>query len=179
MADPYRLATTPSPVLGPLRVATLAGVLSIDALRRWARARGRDAEWAAAALGGDLAGQRAVERQLVRRGMDRGSVGRAGFAEEARSFGAETEDQARRQLETLGIAMPDRAGRTGDEASALAARTAFVRLYERGLLRLVESVAPECPSCRTVLDELDHEPVELDDHQLVVRLPYEDGDGAL
>src|SRR5205814_5011425 len=101
------------------------------------------------------------------------------FADTARSFGAETEGSARRQLDALAVDMPARPGRTGDEEWATAARTAFVRLYERGLLRLVESVASECPGCRTVLDGLDCEPVELDDPHLRVRLPYDDGSGEL
>src|SRR5438067_79710 len=64
-------------------------------------------------------------------------------------------------------------------ASAAAARTAFVRLYEQGLLHLDQTVAPECPRCRTVVDRLDCEPVELEDELLTARFPYQDGDGAL
>jgi hypothetical protein len=51
--DPYRIVTCPTPAVGPLRVATATGLVSIDALLRRARAEGRRTEWAAAALGGD------------------------------------------------------------------------------------------------------------------------------
>jgi valyl-tRNA synthetase len=177
--DPYRIVTAPTPVVGGLRVATATGLVSVDALLRRARADGRRTEWAAAALGGALAQQRAVEQALARRGTDRATVGRDGFADEARAFAAETEDQLRAQLDALGIAPPDRPGRTGSASSVAAARTAFVRLYERGLLQLSQSVAPECPRCRTVVDGLDCEPVEVEDELLAARLPYQDGDGWL
>ena len=179
MPDPYRVLTCPTPVVGPLRVATATGLISIDALVRRARAEGRTAEWAAASLGGALAEQRAVEQLLVRRGTDRDALGREAFADEVRTFAADAESTVRAQLDALGIAMPERAGRTGSTTSASAARTAFVRLYEQGLLHLEHGVAPECPRCRTVVDRLDCEPVELEDELLTARFPYKDGEGVL
>jgi valyl-tRNA synthetase len=177
--DPYRILTCPTPVVGPLRVATATGLISVDALLRRARAEGRAAEWAAASLGGALAEQRAVEQALTRRGTDRDTLGRDAFADEVRTFAADAEITVQAQLDALGITMPERAGRTASSTSASAARTAFVRLYEQGLLHLEHGVAPECPRCRTVVDRLDCEPVELEDELLTARFPYQDGDGVL
>src|SRR4051812_34493755 len=144
-------------------MATATGLISIDALLRRARAEGRPTEWAAASLGGALAEQRAVEQMLARRGTDRDALGRDAFAEEVRTFAAAAESEVEGQLDALGIATPERAGRTASSSSASAARTAFVRLYEQGLLHVEHGVASECPRCRTVVDRLDSEPVELED----------------
>ena len=179
MPEPYRLVTSPTPVTGPLRLSTLSALVSIDALLRRARADGHRTEWAAAALAGDLSEQRAVEQELARRGTDRATVGRLAFVDEVRRFELDQRARVRHQLDRLGIGLPDRRGRTDSRAATSAARTAFVRLYDAGLLHRVERVQPECPRCQTVVDRLDCEPVELDGEQLLVRLPYQDGNGDL
>jgi len=177
--DPYRLVTSPTPVSGPLRLSTLSALVSIDALLRRARADGRRTEWAATALAGGLDEQRAVEQELARRGTDRATLGRRAFVDEVRRFEVHHRARVQHQLDRLGIGLPARRGRTDSAAATKAARTAFVRLYDEGLLERAERVQSECPRCQTVVDRLDCEPVELEGEQLLVRLPYDDGDGDL
>src|SRR5205807_386834 len=110
---------------------------------------------------------------------DRATLGRRAFVEEVRRFELDQRARVRHQLDRLGIGLPDRRGRTDSQAATSAARTAFVRLYDEGLLHRVERVQPECPRCQTVVDRLDCVPVELDGEQLLVRLPYQDGNGDL
>jgi valyl-tRNA synthetase len=106
-------------------------------------------------------------------------VGRSAFVDEVRRFELHHRARVQHQLDRLGIGLPDRRGRTDSTIATKAARTAFVRLYDEGLLERAERVQSECPRCQTVVDRLDCEAVELEGEQLLVRLPYDDGDGDL
>ena len=87
--DPLRILSSPVRLTGQLHLAHLAALVSTDALLRRARAEGRPAEWGAAVLAGDLAGQTALERALAREGHDRASLGFDAFVERVRAFEAE------------------------------------------------------------------------------------------
>ena len=169
--EPLRILSSPvrlSP--GPLHLAHLAALVSTDALLRRARAEGRPAEWPAAVLAGDLAGQTAVERALAREGHDRASLGYEAFVERVRSFEAEARATTAELLEALGVDVDLEAGVLDREPVACAARTAFVRLYEAGLLTREERVVDTCPRCATVVDPADADVVQLEGELLCVRL---------
>lgn len=161
--EPLRILSSPvrlSP--GPLHLAHLAALVSTDALLRRARAEGRPAEWPAAVLAGDLAGQTAVERALAREGHDRASLGYEAFVERVRAFEAEARSTTAELLGALGVEVDLEAGVLDREPVARAARTAFVRLYEAGLLTREERVVDTCPRCATVVAPADADAVELE-----------------
>jgi valyl-tRNA synthetase len=152
-----------------LGAAHLALLVAGDATARAARLRGDEVEWRPPVLAGDLAGQRAVERALAREGLDRAAVGREAFVERVRAAEAEGAAALTELLATLGAdAVPYH---LDEPASSLAARVAFVRLFEGGLLQRAERVVGTCPRCETVVGGGDADPVELDAQRLVLRLP--------
>jgi valyl-tRNA synthetase len=73
-------------------------------------------------------------------------------------------------LHSLGVVVDVEAGALDSAQAVLAARTAFVRLYEEGLLRLTEQVIDTCPRCLTVVARADAEPVEIEEEELHLRL---------
>jgi valyl-tRNA synthetase len=177
--EPVRILSSPVRLAGPLHLAHLSALVSTDALMRRARAEGRPAEWVAASLAGDLAGQSAVERALAREGHDRASLGRQAFVERVRAFEGEQRGAAGRLLDDLGVEVDLEAGAIDREPVARAVRTAFVRLYEAGLLTRAERVVGTCPRCATVVDPADADEVEVEGEVLTVRLADAEGGAAL
>ncbi|HEV7886691.1 MAG TPA: class I tRNA ligase family protein [Acidimicrobiales bacterium] len=169
---PPRLLTTPVRLTGPLSLGQLAVLATADA-----DAREGEAEWLPAVLAGDLAGQYAAERELAREGHDRATLGRDEFVERVKAYEAECRSTAGQTFERLGLSLAlddlDAAVVDRDEV-VRAARTAFVQLFEAGLLHRRELVVDTCPRCATVVDPVDAEPAGLDGERLVVRLETPD-----
>ncbi len=176
MADPLRVLTSPVRVTGGLRLAQLVTLVTADVIVRYARSEGHPVEWSAGVLAGDLASQLAVERELAREGLDRVDMGRDDFVARARATEADGRTQAIELLAELAVSVDLDAGALDNGAVALAARTAFVRLYEAGQLTRVERVVNTCPRCTTVVDEVDAEEGTslADSHR--VQLPLPDGE---
>jgi valyl-tRNA synthetase len=145
-------------------------------LRR-ARAEGRRVEWAAAVLVGGLADQLAVERELLREGVSRDDIGRDAFGDRVRTFAAEGRAGIEAQRNALGVEPPDSWVATDEEDWVRASRTAFVRLFDEGLLTRAERVVPECPSCRTVVDDVDVDTTAMPAELVEVRMTRDDGTG--
>lgn len=174
MLELLRIVTTPLPLTGsPIR-GQLALFVAADALVRRGAGEGRSVAWTPPTLTGDLAAQLAVERDLARQGLDRASVGRDDFAERVRTYESAARDDLKARLARLGVEADLEGGSTGTDVAVRAARTAFVRLYEAGLLREDERVVDLCPHCSVVVDDVDAETVELDATTLTVRFAFAD-----
>jgi valyl-tRNA synthetase len=106
-------------------------------------------------LEGDLASQHAVESELAREGLDRTVIGRDAFVERVRDTEARHRAALHDALAEAGIAADIEGGRTGDETVLRAARIAFVRLYDAGLLEHAERVVDICARCQTVVEPRD------------------------
>ncbi|MEY2418857.1 MAG: valyl-tRNA synthetase [Actinomycetota bacterium] len=106
-------------------------------------------------LEGDLASQHAVESELAREGLDRTVIGRDAFVERVRETEARHRSALRDALTDAGIPADIELGRTADEIVLRAARIAFVRLYDAGLLEHAERVVDVCARCQTVVEPSD------------------------
>lgn len=133
-----------------------------------AAAAGPDAEWCLPVLVADLAAQWAVEQDLAREGLDRDVVDAAQLAERSARLAAEA---------AAGLAVGEDVGplRLPSSDSARAGLTAFVALYEAGLVDLVEAVWPRCPRCRDVLGDADLAGAEGQVDSFTVRVAVDDG----
>lgn len=179
VAETVRILTSPVRTTGGLPRPHAAAAVAADSVVRWAASRGATVEWVAGILAGDLAGQYAAERELAREGTDRATVGREQFAERARAVEATDRERAAELLARLGTADYRADSPLDDERVLRAARIAFVRLYEAGLLERAERVVAECPRCATVVDDVDAEPGELEAEILTVRFRSADATVAL
>ncbi len=162
-------------VTGGLSLAQLVTLVSADAVLGHARAAGRTVEWIAGVLTGDLASQLAVERELAREGLDRAALGRDDFVDRARAIEEADRIAATEMLGRLGIDLDLASGALDADAVAVAARTAFVRLYEAGLLTRGERVVNTCPRCATVVDDVDAAAGTATADAYTVRLPLATG----
>ena len=170
MPEPYRILTSPVRVTGELHLAHLATLASVDALLRRAHSEGAEVSWQAATLAGDLGSQALVERDLAREGTSRGDLGRDAFVARVRAQEAEARQRVAGELASVGIEVDLEAEALDTEAVVRAARTAFVRLYEAGLLARQERVVDTCPRCRTVVDPADALPAPLDAEIITLKL---------
>jgi valyl-tRNA synthetase len=170
VAERARILTTPLRLTGPLSVAQLTALVWADALVRHDQAAGEDVAWLPATLAGDLAGQYAAERELAREGHDRATLGRDDFVAWVRAFEATCRERMAATLARLGVQLDLEAAAIDRDDVVRAARTAFVQLYEAGLLTRSEQVVDTCPRCATVVDTADATPVEIDSERVTVRL---------
>lgn len=176
--QPERIVSSPVRLAGGLHLAHLTLLAATDAVVRHHRAAGRTIEWPLVSLAGDLGAQAAVERQLTQAGQRRGDLGRDGFVERVRAFEADCRAETTAQLAELGIHVDLDAGTVDREPVAAAARTAFVRLYEAGLLTRQERVVGTCPWCETVVDRAESVPAEVPGERLTLRMPLLDDEGT-
>lgn len=108
-------------------------------------------------LTGSLASQASLERELAREGHDRETLGKEAFVERMREHEVAARTLAVEDAAALGIQVDLGAAAREVEAAEEAARTAFVQLYEAGLLELADRVVGTCPRCETVVEGVDAE----------------------
>jgi valyl-tRNA synthetase len=174
--DARTICTAPLPLARGLGFRELATVVAADALVRRAWAVGRTTELVVPHLTGDLAGQYAFDQQLAREGHDRTTLPadeldarRVGFEEERRLAAAEV-------LSRLSVTADLGSRPTVGPGVSRAARTAFVRLFEEGLIEEAEHVVAHCPKCRTSVDAVDTVAAELEGERLRLALVTSSGD---
>jgi len=165
-----RVLVAPGALTPDARDATLAAAALARRRIAEAGAAGTDAELFVGTIEGDLASQHAVERELYREALDRTIVGRDDFVARVRDSEASQRDDIAQALAAAGVDVDLETARTGNEATARAARTAFVRLFDAGLLERSERVVDVCPRCSTVVDEADSTLGEVDADQLTLEL---------
>lgn len=149
-------------------------LVSVDALcRRWS-AEGRPVESSVGILTGSLASQASLERELAREGHDRETLGREAFVERMREHEAAARALAAEDAAGLGVQVD--LGEAAAEVSQAegAARTAFVQLYEAGLLELADRVVGTCPRCETVVEGVDAEDSSVETARLTLRVSLGD-----
>lgn len=168
---PMRLLTTPVRLTGPLVLSQLVVLVTAD------EQAGADDEvdWQPSVLAGDLAGQYTAERELAKAGYDRATLDRESFIERVKGIEADRRHAAAETFARLGLHIDLDAGAVDRDDVVRAARTAFVQLFEQGLLHRHEAVVDTCPRCATVVDPADALPTELDGERLMIDL----GDGLV
>lgn len=176
MPDRSLVVTGLAPVHGPSLPSHLAAFVVAQGLVRAGRAEGHQPAWALGLAGGGLVGQYAAEEELVREGLDKAHLGRAAFAARA-----DLVDRARREtlvpvLAGLGIEVDVEAAAAAGRRAAQVARTAFVRLFDAGLVRQDECIVDVCPRCATVVGAGDAVDDPLEGEVLVLRMASADGE---
>jgi valyl-tRNA synthetase len=149
----------PPNVTGELHIGHAMFVTLEDILCRWHRMMGEPTLWVPGRDHAGIAGQLVVERYLKEQsGLTRHDLGREAFLDQVWEWMDTYGKRIRYQLYRLGASADwDRECFTMDEGPALAVRTAFVRLYERGLIYKGSRITNWCPDCRTVLSDLEVE----------------------
>jgi valyl-tRNA synthetase len=175
---PFCMVIPPPNVTGNLHMGHVLVYTLHDIVARWRRMQGWDVLWLPGTDHAGIATQNVVERELVKEGTDRRTLGREAFVARVWEWKALYGSRITEQLKRLGSSCDwSRERFTMDEGLSRAVRTVFVRLYREGLIYRDRYIVNWCPRCHTALSDLEtvHEPTK--GKLYTVRYPYADGRG--
>jgi valyl-tRNA synthetase len=169
---PFVIIMPPPNVTGELHMGHALTATLEDIMTRWHRMKGEPTLWLPGADHAGIATQVVVEQQLSQEGLDRYKLGREEFLERVWQWAKTCHGTIVRQHQRLGISCDwSRERFTLDEGPSRAVRTAFVRLYEKGLIYRGERIINRCPRCATALSDLEVEHKDITGHLYYVRYP--------
>ena len=179
--EPFAIMMPPPNVTGELHLGHALTDTLEDILTRWHRMRGHSALWLPGSDHAGIATQYIVEKFLrEKEEIDRVDLGREKFVERTWEWVRKYQSSIREQHRRLGASCDwSREAFTLDEPRSKAVRTTFVNLFNKGLIYRGERMVNWCPSCQTVLSDLEVEYAELDSFFWHIRYKYEDGSGYL
>ena len=176
-AAPYTIVIPPPNVTGRLHVGHALGRTLEDVLCRWRRMQGRAVLWVPGVDHAGIATQMVVERDLKERTQKtRHDLGREAFVALCREWADARRGDILNQIRRLGCSCDfTREYYTLDEVRSRAVRFVFTTLYEQGLAYRAERMVNWCPSCATVLSDLEVNHVETSGHLWSIAYPVEGG----
>jgi valyl-tRNA synthetase len=167
-------------VTGDLHVGHALFVTLQDVMTRWHRMLGEPTLWLPGTDHAGIATQVVVERQLAKEGKAKEDIGREQFAELTLQWASKNRKDIRQQQQLLGASCDwTREKFTLDEGPSKAVRTAFVRLYDKGLIYRGERMVNWCPRCRTAISDLEVEHKDISGHLYYMRYPLTGSEGSV
>ena len=174
--NPFVIIMPPPNVTGELHLGHALTATLEDVMTRWHRMKGYPTLWQPGVDHAGIAAQVVVERLLAEEGISRHQLGRDKFIERMKQWAKECRQTIARQHQRLGISCDwSRERFTLDEGPSRAVRTAFVRLYDKGLIYRGERIINWCPRCATALSDLEVEHRELAGHLYYIKYRLADG----
>ncbi len=173
--DPFVIVMPPPNVTAILHVGHSLGAVVQDVLTRWRRMSGDDTLWLPGTDHAGIATQNIVERQLIEEGTSRAALGREAFVARTTAWVAETGGTILKQLRSVGASADwTRTRYTLSPELSRAVRTAFVRLYDEGLIYRGHRVIHWCPRDLTSLSDEEAEHEEETGRLYHIRYPLRD-----
>ncbi len=170
--QPFVIIMPPPNVTGELHLGHALESALQDIMTRWHRMKGEPTLWLPGVDHAAIAAQVVVERELAKEGLDRHQLGREKFLERMRQWVKDCRHTITEQRMKLGASCDwSRERYTMDEQSSRAVRTAFARLYEKGLIYRGERIINRCPRCGTALSDLEVDHQDINGHLWYVRYP--------
>ncbi len=175
---PFVIIMPPPNVTGELHLGHALTATLEDIMVRWHRMRGNPTLWLPGTDHAGIATQVVVEQQLAKQGQTKDEIGRGKFTKLTWEWADKSRKDIRRQHQLLGASCDwTRERFTLDEGPSKAVRTAFVRLYNRGLIYRGERMINWCPRCQTALSDLEVEHKDIVGHLYYVRYPLTEDEG--
>ncbi len=175
---PFVIIMPPPNVTGELHVGHALTATLEDIMTRWHRMLGEPTLWLPGVDHAGIATQVVVEQKLAKEGLDRHKIGREKFIEYVWDWVSKSRQSITYQHQRLGASCDwTREQFTLDEGPALAVRTAFVRLYNKGLIYQGERIINWCPRCQTALSDLEVQHKDITGNLYYLHYPMSDGNG--
>ena len=170
----------PPNVTGELHVGHALTATLEDIMARWHRMNGEPTLWLPGVDHAGIATQVVVEQKLAKEGIDRHKLGREKFIERVWEWVSKSRQSITYQHQRLGASCDwSRECFTLDEGPVRAVRTAFVRLYNKGLIYRGERIINWCPRCQTALSDLEVQHKDITGNLYYFRYPLADGNGSI
>ena len=178
--EPYCIVIPPPNVTGSLHMGHAFESALIDTLIRYHRMIGRNTLWLPGTDHASIAVSTIVDRQIKAEGKSREDLGREEYLKRAWAWKEESGTTIINQLKSLGVSADwTRERFTMDEGLSQAVKTAFVKLYEEGLIYRGNYLVNWCPASLSAVSDLEAEKQEVDGHLWHFRYPLTDGSGYL
>jgi valyl-tRNA synthetase len=169
---PFVISMPPPNVTGQLHLGHAITATLEDIMIRYHRMLGDPTLWVPGADHAGIATQNVVERELAKEGIARTDLGREKFIERVWEWKEFYLNRIDNQHRRLGVSCDwERERFTLDEGLSRAVRTAFVRLYEKGLIYRGTYLINWCPRCGTAVSDLEVEHEEESSHLWYLRYP--------
>ena len=170
--------TMPPPnVTGALHLGHAMVAAVEDLMTRYYRMRGFETLFLPGSDHAGIATQNVVERELAKEGLTRHDLGRERFVAKVWEWKDVYHTRITEQTKRLGVSCDwTRERFTLDEGLSHAVRTAFVRLYKKGLIYRGTYLVNWCPRCTSAISDLEVIPEERASHLWHVRYPILNGD---
>ena len=178
--EPYCIVIPPPNVTGSLHMGHAFESALIDTLIRYHRMIGCNTLWLPGTDHASIAVSTIVDKQIKAEGKTRQDVGREAYLKQAWEWKEKSESTIINQLKSLGVSADwTRERFTMDEGLSDAVKTAFVKLYEEGLIYRGNYLVNWCPESLSAVSDLEAEKKEVDGHLWHFRYPLTDGSGYL
>ncbi len=165
--------TMPPPnVTGALHLGHAMTAAVEDLMTRYYRMRGFQTLFLPGVDHAGIATQNVVERELRKEGLTRHDLGREAFVARVWQWKEAYHRRITEQHRKLGVSCDwERERFTLDPGLSHAVRTAFVRLYKKGLVYRGTYLVNWCPRCESALSDLEVIPDERQGHLWYIRYP--------
>jgi valyl-tRNA synthetase len=172
--------TMPPPnVTGALHLGHAITAAIEDLMTRYYRMKGLETLFLPGSDHAGIATQNVVEREIAKEGLTRHDLGREEFVEKVWEWKHVYHARITEQHKRLGISCDwERDRFTLDDGLSRAVRTAFVRLYDKGLIYRGAYLVNWCPRCESAISDLESIPEEHDDYLWTIRYPVVNDDWA-
>jgi valyl-tRNA synthetase len=171
--EPFVIILPPPNITGSLHNGHAMYTVE-DVLIRWKRMQGIPTLWLPGADHASIAVHVVVEREMAAEGLTRQQMGREAFLERVWTFIHHYGDRILYQLRSLGFSLDwSRYAFTMDPGPARAVRTAFKRLYDRGLIYRANRMVNWDPVNQTTVSDLEVDQIEEDGHLWYIRYDVE------
>lgn len=175
---PFVIIMPPTNVTGELHLGHALTATVEDIMVRWHRMKGNPTLWLPGTDHAGIATQVVVERQLAKQGQTKEEIGREKFTSLTWEWANKSRKDIRYQHQLLGASCDwTRERFTLDDGPSKAVRTAFVRLYNKGLIYRGERMINWCPRCRTALSDLEVEHKDIVGHLYYIHYPLTESEG--
>ena len=177
---PFSIVIPPPNITGSLHTGHALDNVIQDCLIRWHRMKGYNALWMPGTDHAGIVTELIMEQKLAEEGTSRNELGRDAFNERMWQWKEESAGYIVSQLQQLGCSCDwERERFTLDDGLSHAVRTAFVKLYNQGLIYRDTYMVNWCPHCHTAVSNLEVEPVEIDGNFYHIRYPVIESDTVL
>ena len=169
---PFSISMPPPNVTGELHLGHATGITLEDIIIRYRRMRGDKTLYLPGTDHAGISTQIMVERLIAKEGMDRNKLGREQFIERVWGWKKQYGSRITEQIRLLGASCDwSREHFTMDEDMSAAVQTAFITMFNDGLIYRGNRIVNWCPRCATALSDLEVKHVETKAKLWFIRYP--------